>query len=64
MIDLGCIGTCEAEACANGQYFANQVANCAIEAFIGGQCKGGNVLNCLMSACGNEIAACLGSQCK
>jgi hypothetical protein len=68
MIDFGCIGNCEAEACANGQYFTNQVANCAIEAFIGGKCKGGGggggVFGCLMMACGPQIAACLDSKCQ
>jgi hypothetical protein len=64
MIDLGCIGNCEAQACANGQFFANQVANCAVAAFVGMKCKGGGILNCLMQQCGPEIAACIGSKCQ
>jgi hypothetical protein len=65
MIDLACVGNCEAQACPNAQFFTNQVADCAIQAFLSQQCKGGGgVLNCLMMACGTQIAACIGSKCK
>ena len=65
MIDFSCAANCVAEACANGQYFADQVVDCAIDSL--GMCigmGGGGITGCLMSQCSSQIAACIGSHCQ
>ncbi len=58
---VGCLTSCVAEACIDGQYFANQAAFCILQAALG-QCMGFN-LNCVMSACSSDITACINSHC-
>jgi hypothetical protein len=63
-IMASCVANCLSTACANAQYFVDQVLDCAFEnvatCFKGGT---GGIATCLMNACPNQIAACIGSQC-
>ncbi len=62
---LSCIADCDANACTQATFFANQATNCLIQAFLGGQCGFGGgmggALQCAEQACSSQIAACLGS---
>jgi hypothetical protein len=58
------VAQCAAEACADAQFFINQVLNCAISNI--GTCfgqGGGGIVGCLMNECGMQISACIGSTC-
>jgi len=59
---LSCVSNCIAEACANGQFFANQAVDCIIDAAVFGD-AGCHDIMCLESACNTQITACIASSC-
>jgi hypothetical protein len=65
VVSVSCVANCLAEGCAKTQYFFDQAFNCAVDTAIfgadGSSCR---TLTCIESACGNQIAACLGSSCN
>ena len=53
---FSCITTCSAQACADVQFFVDQVIDCAVnQLFTCGD------FSCVMDNCRSEIAACLGA---
>jgi len=57
---IGCLGQCIAQGCADVQFFVQAFLDCAIAAL---PTCGGD-FGCIQSECGNEFAACLGAFCE
>jgi hypothetical protein len=57
---LGCLGQCIAQGCADVQFFVQEFVDCAILAI--GTCGGD--FGCIQSECSNQFAACLGAFCE
>jgi hypothetical protein len=61
-LDLACLQTCLAGACANAINAANNVITCA-EMNCLGVGGGGGILGCLSMACPNQLASCVDTSC-
>jgi hypothetical protein len=61
---FSCIANCQAQGCADVQFFVDEFINCAITNI--GDCLGGGgggVIGCIQKQCDAELAACIGAKC-